>query len=117
MPSRRCPAQGCGRFIATEVDHCARHAHDPTPDDNVLAEEIRALRHVLGRLMREMDDLDTLARHIPRISSVAIQAARARHHIGEGGHGDVMARLRPILEELDRRDLAHRPAATKEGRP
>lgn len=101
MPSRRCLAAGCGWFVSPQMEFCPRHARDVDNGD-VLDAEIHALRHVLDRLLREVDDLDTLARHIPRISSVAIQAAKARHQIGARGQDDLMTLLRPILEDLDR---------------
>jgi hypothetical protein len=88
------------------VAHCARHAPAHSADDGVLAEEIRALRYVLDRLMREIKDLDVLVKHIPRVSSVAIQAARARHQIGERDRDDLMAFLGPILEEMDEGEAA-----------
>src|SRR5688500_5505753 len=77
MARPRCHAPGCGRFVPTGVDHCARHQADATPV-TPLHEEIDALRYVLARLVREVDDLETLARHVPRVSSVSIQATRAQ---------------------------------------
>lgn len=105
MPTRRCRAPGCGRFVAARADVCSRHRD--AEDGDVLHVEIHALRHVLSRLLREVDDLDTLVKHIPRVSTVAIQAAKARHQIGERGQGDLTAFLFPILEELDRLQEEH----------
>lgn len=105
MSPRRCPVAGCGRFITAEAAHCARHASADRVDDDVLGEELGALRYVLGRLL-EIDDVDMLAKHIPRVSSVAIQAARARHQIGERGRDDLMTFLGPILKELDEETLS-----------
>lgn len=89
--------------------HCAQHAPAQYTDDGVLAREIHALRYVLGRLMREIDDINVLATYIPRVSSVAIQAARARHQIGEHNRNDLMAFLGPILEELDESEAIPQP--------
>lgn len=108
MSPRRCPVSGCGRFIATGAARCARHASSGNGNDDELAEEIRALRYVLGRLL-EIDDVDMLAKHIPRVSSVAIQAARARYQIGERGRDDLMTFLGPILEELDEEGALPQP--------
>jgi BMFP domain-containing protein YqiC len=66
-----------------------------------LREEIDALRYVLARLVDEVDDLDTLARHVPRVSSVAIQAARAMQQLGEGSQEGIREVLGPILTNLD----------------
>jgi hypothetical protein len=101
MAPRHCVAPGCGRFVAANTEHCARHENVPAANDDVLAEEIRALRHVLGRLLEEVKDIDTLARHVPRVSGVAIQAARAQHQIGARGREELAAVLRPMLADLD----------------
>lgn len=106
MSPRRCPVAGCGRFITAEAAHCARHASADRVDDDVLGEELGALRYVLGRLLREIDDLDVLSTYIPCVSSVAIQAARARHQIGDRSRDDLMTFLGPILEELDGETLS-----------
>lgn len=100
MPPRRCLALGCGRFVSAQAELCPRHVRD-VDDGDVLHAEIHALRHVLNRLLREVDDIDMLAKHIPRVSSVAIQATKTRHQIGERGRDELMSFLGPILEELD----------------
>jgi hypothetical protein len=100
MARFRCHTPGCGRFVATGANHCARHQADTTPVAT-LREEIDALRYVLARLVREVNDLETLARHVPRVSSVSIQATRAQHQIGERGKGDIATILRPVLADLD----------------
>lgn len=101
MARPRCHTPGCGRFVTTGVDHCARHQADATPV-TLLHEEIDALRYVLARLVREVDDVDMLARHVPRVSSVSIQATRAQHQIGKRGRDDLATVLRPVLADLDK---------------
>jgi hypothetical protein len=100
MPPQRCRAPRCGLFVTANTEFCRHHSEKPAPDGEVLHDEIQALRHVLARLM-EADDLDMLARHIPRITSVSIQAARARHQLGERARNEALALIGTISEELD----------------
>ena len=99
MTRPRCQEPGCGRFVAAETDRCARHP--PAPSEPALREEIDALRYVLARLVDEVDDLDTLARHVPRVSSVAIQAARAMQQLGGNGVEQFAEALGAVLTEMD----------------
>lgn len=98
MTRPRCQEPGCGRFVAAGTDRCARH---PPAPETALREEIDALRYVLARLVDEVDDLDTLARHVPRVSSVAIQAARAMQQLGGNDAEQLMGLLGPVLTDLD----------------
>jgi len=101
MTPTRCRSAGCGRFVTAGADRCASHPPPPASEpDPVLRPEIEALRLVLDRLVREMDDLERLARHIPRVTSVSIQAARTQHQIGHRGQGDILAILGPALDDL-----------------
>ncbi|MGI8977064.1 MAG: hypothetical protein ACR2GS_10120 [Thermomicrobiales bacterium] len=66
-----------------------------------LTDEIGALRYVLARLLMEEDDLTKLAANVTRVTSVAVQAARAQRAIsGEVAQGLTSA-LTQILTELD----------------
>jgi hypothetical protein len=117
MTPTRCRSAGCGRFVADGADRCARHTPVPAPEpDLILRQEIEALRHVLGRLVREMDDLESLARHVPRVTSVSIQAARTQHQIGGRGQSDILAILGPALDDLEaanaRVQTQHAPGGT-----
>lgn len=96
---RRCRAPGCGRFVSANAVSCDSHI-DSGPVE-VLAEEIDALRYVLRRVRKEIDDVEVQAKLIPRVSSVSIQAIRTRYQIGGAGT-DIMTVLTPILEDLDR---------------
>ena len=96
---KHCRVPGCGRFISEEKDQCDGHS-DAVPDHD-LTVEIDALRLILHRLT-EGNDLEMQAKYIPRISSVSIQAARARHQIGGRNGADYLALLGSIIEEVER---------------
>ena len=102
MARPRCQAPGCGRFVGAGADVCDRHRTTPEkPPASALREEIDALRYVLKRLVREVQDLDTLARHVPRVSSVSIQATRTQHQIGQHGQEEIEALIASVLPDLD----------------
>jgi hypothetical protein len=99
MPAR-CRAPGCGRFVTNGEDHCARHPDIHPPED--LSVELNALRSVLKRLLREIQDLEKLAVLVPRVTGASVNVIRTRYQIGGPAQLDVLAVLSPILEELDR---------------
>lgn len=106
MPPQRCGAENCGRFVATSAIYCNTHT-DPAPGEE-LDWVLRSLAHVLGRLMREEDDLAILSKDVPRVSSVAIQAARAHHQIGEKVSSAMISVLMSTAEEMEE-DLLNSP--------
>ena len=102
MTPPRCRSAGCGRFVAAGMDHCPRHGPSGAGDGGpVLGPELEALRYVLDRLVKEMTDLEQLARHVPRVSSVSVQAERTRHQIGGRDEDTIRAALRSVLADLD----------------
>jgi hypothetical protein len=105
MP-RRCRVPACGRFVRAGEEVCARHAGEEPGE--ALTVEIDALRLVLRRLL-DQNDLEMQARHVPRVTSVAIQASRAQHQIGGRREADVLTFLGPVLDDIER-ELANRPS-------
>lgn len=65
-----------------------------------LAMERDALRHVLKRLMTEVNDLETLCKHGPRIVSVATNTARVQAALENANEPDAMDEIRKTLAEL-----------------
>ena len=73
-------------------------------DTHGLAEELGALRYVLGRLLANADqetDVSKLAANVTRVASVAIQAARAQRAISGSTAQGLTNALTQILSELD----------------
>jgi hypothetical protein len=100
MPPDRCREPRCGRFIPAGTELCAVHAPREAGGD-VLEDGIQALRHLLARLMEE-HNLELQAKYIPRATSVALQAARTRHQIGERSHDAFMTFLGSVSDALDK---------------
>lgn len=109
--AHRCLDPGSGQCVRSGEDGCGDHAglSDP-PAPEVLAQEIDALRYVLQRMMKEINDVDVLATFVTRITSVAIQAARARHQISGEAPPDLLTMLEPTLSTLAR-DIGSRERA------
>ena len=104
MPSQRCRAPGCGRFVTSSAEWCRRHAVEHGTSTAVLDFEIRALRYVLTELLNRNLEIEQLATLIPRVSSIAIRAEHARHLIGSQKHDEMMEFLGRVADELNRRD-------------
>lgn len=68
--------------------------------DNPLSVERHALRHILERLMSEVNDLETLCKHGPRIVSVATNTARVQSALENANEPDSMEEIRKALAEL-----------------
>ena len=66
-----------------------------------LTDEIGALRYVLARLLMEEQDLTKLASNVTRVTSVAVQAARAQRAISGDVAQGLTSALTQILTELD----------------
>lgn len=66
-----------------------------------LAAEREALRQVLDRLNNEVNDLETLCKHVPRIVSVATTTARIQAALESTHEPDSLAEIRKALSELD----------------
>jgi hypothetical protein len=97
-----CRAPGCGRFVKEGAERCDHHPEGPSArDDDGLTLVIDALQDALERLSAEQD-IDILGKYLPRVSSVLIQAVRARYQIGGQGTSDYLTALGPILEEVER---------------
>ncbi len=69
--------------------------------DQPLAVERAALSLVLTRLMAEVNDLETLCKHTPRIVSVAITTARAQATLASATDPDSLAEIRRALSEIE----------------
>lgn len=65
-----------------------------------LAMERDALRQLLTRLMSEVNDLETLCKHGPRIVSVATNTARVQAALESATESDAMDEIRKTLAEL-----------------
>lgn len=65
-----------------------------------LAMERDALRQLLTRLMSEVNDLETLCKHGPRIVSVATNTARVQAALESAHEPDAMDEIRKTLAEL-----------------
>ena len=65
-----------------------------------LAVERNALRLILERLMNEVNDLETLCKHGPRIVSVATNTARVQSALEHATEPDAMAEIRKALAEI-----------------
>lgn len=68
--------------------------------ENPLAAERDALGHILKRLMNEVNDLETLCKHGPRIVSVATNTARVQAALESANEPDTMAEIRKALSEI-----------------
>ena len=66
-----------------------------------LTDEIGALRYVLARLLTEEEDLSRLTSNVTRVTSVAVQAARAQRAISGDVAQGLTSALTQILTELD----------------
>jgi hypothetical protein len=66
-----------------------------------LVEEIGALRYVLARLLAEEKELSVLTASVTRVTSVAVQAARAQRAISGDVADGLTSALTQILTELD----------------
>lgn len=65
-----------------------------------LAMERDALRQLLTRLMSEVNDLETLCKHGPRIVSVATNTARVQAALESAHEPNAMDEIRKTLAEL-----------------
>ena len=66
-----------------------------------LAAERDAMRHLLGRVTTEVDDLETLCKHIPRIVSVATTTARIQAALDNAQQPELQAQVRKALSDLN----------------
>ena len=66
-----------------------------------LAAERDAMRRLLKRVTTEIDDLETLCKHIPRIVSVATTTARIQAALNSAQEPDSLAELRKVLKDLE----------------
>jgi hypothetical protein len=69
--------------------------------DKPLAAERDAMRHLLERVTTEVNDLETLCKHIPRIVSVATTTARIQSALNSAHEPDLAAEIRKVLDELE----------------
>src|SRR5699024_2988603 len=86
----------------TDMTNDQRTASATVEAEDILDPVVHALRHVLYRAMNEVSDAERQVANVSRVASVAVQAARARHAIGESGIDNLMEYLNPLLEDLDR---------------
>ncbi|MCO5228355.1 MAG: hypothetical protein M9934_08725 [Thermomicrobiales bacterium] len=63
--------------------------------------EREALGAVLHRLMDEVDDLETLCKHVPRVVGVAVNAARVQAALAGNEQDDDASRIRKALLDID----------------
>ncbi len=69
--------------------------------DQPLAAERAALGHILDRLIAEVNDLETLCKHTPRIVSVATTTARVQAALQNATEPDSLAEIRKALSEIE----------------
>lgn len=69
------------------------------PEKPLMAER-DALSQILGRLMNEVSELETLCKHGPRIVSVATNTARVQAALESASEPDSLAEIRKALAEL-----------------
>lgn len=79
----------------------ATNSREHTDPDDSLVDIASTLQHLTRRILVEEQSLDFLVKHLPRVSSVAIQAARTRHQVGGTNQDALMEILLPALEDLD----------------
>lgn len=60
-----------------------------------------AMRHLLERITTEVDDLETLCKHIPRIVSVATTTARIQAALDSAQQPELEAEIRKVIGELN----------------
>lgn len=65
-----------------------------------LAAERAALSEILGRLMAEISDLDTLCKHVPRVIAVAITCARVQAALSSDNEPASQSTIRKLLAEV-----------------
>jgi len=94
MPPNHCRETGHRRCNAIN----SRERTDP---EDSLIDIASTLQHLTRRILTEEQDLEFLVTHLPRVSSVAIQAARTRHQVGSTHQDALIEILRPALEDLD----------------
>ena len=66
-----------------------------------LAAERAALSHIRERLLAEVQDLETLCKHTPRIVSVATTSARVQAALESANEPDSLAEIRKALSDID----------------
>ena len=71
-----------------------------------VADEIRALRVVMARLLLEEEDLSKLVAGIARLTATIVQAMRLQRLIDAGGGDAFEAAMNQVKDEWDRPQLA-----------
>lgn len=71
--------------------------------------ERKALGAVLHRLMDEVNDLETLCKHVPRVVGVAVNAARVQAALAGDGQDDDASRIRKALLDVDAEEMEESP--------
>lgn len=69
-----------------------------------LGAERDAMRHLLERVTTEVDDLETLCKHIPRIVSVATTTARIQAALDSAQEPDWAAKIRKVLDDVEQEE-------------
>jgi hypothetical protein len=70
-------------------------------NEKPLAAERDAMRHLLERITTEVDDLETLCKHIPRIVSVATTTARIQAALDSAQQPELQAEIHKVIGELE----------------
>ena len=65
-----------------------------------LTAERAALQEILTRLMAEVTDLETLCKHVPRVISVSITAARVQAALESDTAPEAQSTIRKLLAEI-----------------
>jgi len=100
MPTYHCRVPGCGRFVSTNGDACARHTSHP--GDITLDPEIEAIRKVL-KDVHTIQDVEARAKLIPRIVSVSVQTIKTGHQLGSRDSSELMRLLEVVAQELEKK--------------
>ncbi len=92
------------RPCAPEPDAVPERPFSPTPDavpEKTLAAERNAMRRLLMRVTTEVDDLETLCKHIPRIVSVATTTARIQAALDSAQEPELADKIRKLLTDVE----------------
>lgn len=78
----------------------------PMHHEKPLQLERETLRHLIERFMREVTDLDTLAKVLPRIVSVSANVHRIAASLEAASQPDHVTRLMDALEDVEAEEEA-----------
>ena len=73
-------------------------------NEKPLTAERDAMRHLLVRVSTEVDDLETLCKHIPRIVSVATTTARIQAALDSAQQPELQAEVLKAIGELEQKE-------------